>query len=86
MNRLADLGHRSRPAWLVSLILTSALFGWAHREGQGFPGMLQEGFNGLLLGLLYLASGRNLVVPIVAHGVANTLAFVLIYLGRYPGV
>jgi len=40
----------------------------------------------VLLGLLYLASRRNLVVPIVAHGVANTPAFVLIYLGRYPGV
>jgi len=86
MNRLADLGHRSRPAWLVSLLLTSVLFGWGHHEGQGFAGMLLEGVNGLLLGLLYLASGRYLVVPIVAHGVANTLAFVLIYLGRYPGL
>jgi uncharacterized protein len=39
-----------------------------------------------LLGLLYLGSGRTLTVPIVAHGVSNTLAFVLIYLDRYPGV
>jgi hypothetical protein len=26
------------------------------------------------------------VAPIVAHGVSNTLAFVLIYFGRYPGL
>jgi len=33
-----------------------------------------------------LASRRNLLVPIVAHGVSNSLAFVLIYSGRYPGL
>jgi membrane protease YdiL (CAAX protease family) len=85
MNRLADLGRGTRGAWLVSLVVASALFGWGH-GGQGLTGMVQEGFAGLLLGALYLGSGRNLTVPIVAHGVANTLAFVLIYLGRYPGV
>jgi uncharacterized protein len=85
MNRLADLGRRTREAWLASLVVSSALFGWGH-GGQGLTGMLQEGFAGFLLGVLYLWSGRNLTVPIVAHGVANTLAFVLIYLGRYPGI
>jgi membrane protease YdiL (CAAX protease family) len=39
-----------------------------------------------LLGVLFLLARRNLVVPIVAHGVSNTVAFVLIYLGRYPGL
>jgi len=48
--------------------------------------MLQEGFAGLLLGALYLISGRTLTVPIVAHGASNTLAFILIYFNRYPGV
>lgn len=86
MNRLAGLGHGTRGAWILSLVVASVLFGWAHGESQGLTGMLQEGFSGLLLGLLYLACGRTLAVPIVAHGVSNTLAFVLIYLGRYPGV
>ena len=39
-----------------------------------------------LLGVFYLASGRNLTVPIVAHGVSNSMAAVLIYFDRYPGV
>lgn len=86
MNRLAGLGDGARGAWLASLIVVSALFGWAHGESQGMAGVAQEGFNGLLLGLLYLGCGRRLAVPIVAHGISNTLAFVLIYLGRYPGV
>jgi uncharacterized protein len=86
MNRVAELGQRTRGAWLLSVIVVSALFGWAHEESQGLAGMLQEGFAGLLLGLLYLVCGRTLAVPILAHVAANTLAFVLIYFGRYPGV
>lgn len=85
LTRLAGLGGDTRAAWLASLAVTSALFGWGH-GGQGLAGMLQEGFAGFLLGLLYLGCGRNLTVPIVAHGVANTLAFVLIFFDRYPGV
>jgi membrane protease YdiL (CAAX protease family) len=85
MNRAAEVGSRTRAAWWASLVFASVLFGWGH-GGQGLTGMVQEGFAGLLLGIVYLASGRNLVCPIVAHGMANTLAFVLIYLGRYPGV
>ncbi len=85
MNRVAGLGRGTPGAWLASLVLVSAYFGWAH-EAQALTGMLQEGFAGLLLGLLYLGSGRNLTVPIVAHGVSNTVAFILIYFDRYPGV
>ncbi|HEV2844071.1 MAG TPA: type II CAAX endopeptidase family protein [Thermoanaerobaculia bacterium] len=85
MNRIADLGQGRRAAWIASLVVTSALFGWAH-GGQGLTGMLQEGFAGFLLGLVYLGSGRNLAAPIVAHGVANTMAFILIFFDRYPGV
>ena len=82
MQRVADLAG----SWAAALVIATLVFGYAHSPGQGLAGALQEGFSGLLLGLLYLASQRTLAVPIIAHGVANTLAFVLIYLGRYPGV
>ena len=85
MNRLAQVFGESRVAWIASLLLSSVLFGWGHTE-QGVSGWIQEGLNGLLLGILFLLAKRNLVIPIVAHGVSNTLAFVLIYLGRYPGL
>lgn len=85
MNRVADLGRGTKSAWWVALLATSALFGWGH-GGQGLTGMLQEGFAGFLLGLLYLGAGRTLPIPIVAHGVANTVAFILIFFDRYPGV
>jgi membrane protease YdiL (CAAX protease family) len=85
MARLAHAFGEDRRAWIVSLILSSVLFGWGHTE-QGVAGWVQEGLSGLLLGLLFLGAGRNLMLPIVAHGVSNTLAFVLIYLERYPGL
>ncbi|HEY9403741.1 MAG TPA: CPBP family intramembrane glutamic endopeptidase [Pyrinomonadaceae bacterium] len=85
MKRLAQVFGESRAAWLAALLLSSILFGWGHTE-QGVSGWIQEGLSGLILGVLFLSAKRNLVVPIVAHGVSNTLAFILIYLGRYPGL
>jgi membrane protease YdiL (CAAX protease family) len=85
MKRLAQIFGEGRRAWVASLLLSSILFGWGHTE-QGVSGWVQEGLNGLLLGILFLATQRNLTVPIVAHGVSNTVAFVLVYFGRYPGL
>ena len=85
MKRLAQIFGESRTAWSLSLILSSVQFGWGHTE-QAISGWLQEGRSGFLLGVLFLVCNRNLAVPIVAHGVSNTVAFILIYFGRYPGL
>ena len=85
MNRVAGLGGGTRWAWASSLVAVSAVFGWGHVD-QGVTGQVQAALDGLLLGLLYLGTRRNLLVPIVSHGVSNSLAFVLIYFGRYPGL
>jgi membrane protease YdiL (CAAX protease family) len=85
MNRVADLLNRTRGAWLLSLIVVHVAFGLAHAY-QGVTGVIDEGLMGLLLGLIYLRTGRNLSVPIVAHGVSDSLDFVLIFLGKYPGM
>jgi len=42
--------------------------------------------DGLILGALYLGSSRSLAVPILAHGVADTVDFLLIFCHRYPGL
>lgn len=84
MGRLARACGGGRAGWTVALLAVSALFGGLHAE-QNVAGAAQEALSGLLLGLLFLATGRNLTVPITAHGVSNSLAFVLLYLGRYTG-
>jgi hypothetical protein len=85
MNRVAGLGGGTRAAWAASLLAVSAFFGWGHVD-QGLTGQVQAAIDGLMLGLLYLATRRNLLVPIVSHGVSNSLAFVLLYFGHYPGL
>ena len=85
MKRLAQVFGENRVGWLAALLLSSVLFGWGHTE-QGVSGWIQEGLSGLILGVLFLSTKHNLVIPIVAHGVSNTLAFILIYFGRYPGL
>lgn len=85
MNRVADLLRSTRAAWGVSLLLVSALFGLSHYS-QGLTGILEEGSDGLILGCMYLACRRNLGVPIVAHGVCDTIDICLLFLGKYPGI
>jgi membrane protease YdiL (CAAX protease family) len=85
MNRVADLFNRTRGAWIISLIGVHVAFGIAHAY-QGWTGIIDEGLSGLLLGVIYLGTGRNLGVPIIAHGIGDTIDFVLIFLGKYPGM
>jgi membrane protease YdiL (CAAX protease family) len=85
MNRVADLMNRTRVAWIISLIVVHVGFGIAHGY-QGIVGVIDEGLQGMLLGLLYLRTERNLSVPIIAHGIADTCDVVLIFLGKYPGL
>lgn len=85
MNRVADLFNRTRRAWIISLIAVHIAFGLAHAY-QGLTGIIDEGLMGLLLGIIYLRTDRNLTVPIIAHGVGDTIDFLLIFFGKYPGM
>ncbi len=85
MNRVADLFGRKRFAWILSLLVVSAIFGCAHLY-QGVTGVTENAIDGLLLGLIYLRCDRKLSVPIIAHGVTDTVDFLLIFIGKYPGM
>jgi uncharacterized protein len=84
MNRVAGLGKHTRLAWFVSLIAVNMAFGYAH-SNQGITGIIDEGLMGVILGLFYLGTNRNLSVPIIAHGVADTVDMVWMFIGHYPG-
>ena len=85
MNRIADLIGRTRVGWAVTLVLASAMFGLSH-FGQGITGVSENFIDGMILGALYLKFGCNLAVPIIAHGVTDTVDFLLIFFHRYPGL
>lgn len=84
MNRVTDLMGKTRSAWVVSLFLSAILFGLIHYY-QGTSGMVSTGISGLIFGILYLVTKRNLWTSILAHGAYNTVGFLLIFLGKYPG-
>ena len=84
MNRVADLGKNKRLAWIVRLVAVNTMFGFAHSY-QRITGIIDEGLMGVLLGLFYLGTGCNLSVPIVAHGIADSVDLLLICLGEYTG-
>ena len=80
MTRLARLLGEGRVGWGLSLLLTSVIFGLLHAY-QGPSGMILTGTAGLILGGIFLASGRNLWLAIFTHAMMDTLAFVGMYLG-----
>ena len=85
LNRLAEFGKGRRMSWMASAIASSVVFAFAHTY-QGVTGVVEAGIDGLLLAVLYLRFDRRLSLPVIAHGVSNTVDLVLIYLGKYPGM
>ena len=83
MQGLAMLFGGSRAAWIGACILQGALFGAAHGY-QNPLGIAITGTLGILMGLLVLASGRNLWTVIIGHWLFDASRFVLFYFQGPP--
>jgi len=83
MQGLAMLFGASRGAWLGACVLQGALFGLAHAY-QNPLGIAITGTLGVLMGLIVLASGRNLWPVIIGHGLFDASRFVLFYFQGPP--
>jgi len=81
-NRLTDLAGAERLGIAIALIGNALVFGAAHGY-QGITGMLDNALAGLVLGLLYLLARRNLWLPILTHGIIDTIGVLLIFAGLY---
>jgi len=80
LNSLAGFFQHAKAKWALALIGSSLIFGLAHLS-WGIAGIIETTIMGLVLGFIYLRTGHNLWVTIIAHGLMNTLAFVLVYSG-----
>jgi hypothetical protein len=67
-------------ALVLAMLGQAALFGWLHAI-QGPSGIILTAWIGLVFAGIWLASGRNLWAPILAHGAADTISLTLIYAG-----
>ena len=85
MHRFADLFNRNNTGWLVGIILSNLLFGFGHTY-QGLSGMIITGITGFVFAWLYFKTNKNLWAPILAHGIYDTIGFLMIFFGVYPGI
>jgi membrane protease YdiL (CAAX protease family) len=83
MQGLAMLFGGSRGAWITACLVQGVLFGLAHAY-QNPLGIAITGTLGVCMGLLVLASGRNLWLVIIAHGLFDASRFVLFYFQGAP--
>jgi membrane protease YdiL (CAAX protease family) len=83
MQGLAMLFGAGRGAWIAACVIQGALFGTAHAY-QNPLGIAITGTLGILMGLLVLASGRNLWPVIIGHGLFDASRFVLFYFQGPP--
>jgi membrane protease YdiL (CAAX protease family) len=81
-NRLTDFTGNDRTGVIIALVVGSLIFGAAHFY-QGITGVLDTFLAGLVLGLLYLFARRNLWLPILTHGIIDTLGFIILYKGLF---
>lgn len=80
LNRAAGALGKSALAYLAATVIVAILFGYGHYY-KGPAGIIDSGFAGLVLGLAYLAAGRNLWAPILAHGFIDSAGVAVLYLG-----
>jgi membrane protease YdiL (CAAX protease family) len=64
----------------VAVLLQAFIFALAHFY-QGLGGMVNVFIVGLVFGAIYLRCGRNLVPLFIAHGLIDTFAMTVFYLG-----
>ncbi len=80
MNRLAQVFGGTRVAWAAALVLQAVIFGLGHSY-QGAIGIIVTGVTGLAMGAIYLIVKRKLWIPIIIHGLNDSVGFILLYFG-----
>jgi hypothetical protein len=80
LQRAADMGSRSKFAYAAALAYAALLFGFGHFY-KGPAGIMDSAYSGLVLGSVYLLTGCNLWAPILGHGLSDTFAVFMVFMG-----
>ncbi|MCR9254318.1 MAG: CPBP family intramembrane metalloprotease [bacterium] len=76
-SRLAQILGGNKASIVIVVILQAIIFGLFHYY-QGAAGMISTGFIALIAGVFY-AFYKNLWANIIAHGLLDTIGFIVIY-------
>ena len=82
LHQTTALFGSSRAAAAGGVVLGATLFGLSH-NAQGLVGMILTGLAGLLTGIVFLASHRNIWAIILAHGLIDVWGVLTLYFGWY---
>jgi len=80
ITKLVEVFPGSKMGTVLVLLASSTIFGLVHWV-EGPLGVMNTFAMGLILGAVYLRSGRNLWITIIAHGLANSIRFLFLFLG-----
>ena len=80
MSQIIKLLGTGLPALVLNVLITSIVFGLSHSY-QGRSGPWSTGIIGACLGVMYVLSGLNLWLPILVHGMIDTVELIVISLG-----
>ena len=83
MQGFAMLFSGNRGGWIIANVMQAVLFGVSHAY-QNPLGMAITGTLALVMGFLVLASGRNLWLVIIGHGLYDANRYVLFYFQGPP--
>ena len=80
MTAIAEILGGSRVAWILAVFVQAVAFGLVHGY-QGPAQAISIGIGGAVYGAAFLLAKRNLWPVIIAHGINDTLGFILLYFG-----
>lgn len=81
INRISQIGSDSKKAGIISIILSSIIFGLVHYE-WGAMGIVQTGFMGLALAICYIKLKKRLWILVLAHAYMDTALMIPLYLSN----
>jgi len=86
LREIAESASRLRYRWVLAIMASSLLFGLIHYY-QGPRGVFETVAGGLMLGTVYVLSGRSSIwLVVLIHGFQNTISFVAIYFDAYYSI
>jgi membrane protease YdiL (CAAX protease family) len=81
IDRFSALFGNLKHVTALAVAASAALFGLVHIGDQGWLGAVSTAAIGLWWGWIFIRTRRNLWVTIVAHGLVNSMSFLLLFAG-----
>lgn len=80
INRLIDVFGENKLTKGILVLISGIIFGFAHYY-QGLNGAIAAGAIGIFQSTVFLLDDKKLTIPVITHGVFDTIGFSLLFIG-----